>query len=220
MVLLCGDSYSRADMGEYVEEEEDGSTSTLAMRQLGLSVSYKDLANKTEEASSEVIKRSKGSEEEVVEKHDTEETRSTSSVEQRREMRRNSSESFFLLGQNRCGTVKKNILNSPYGFMFAWTCNMQPGAAVFNSLLLSVSCGASACAILLFVPAAHLTQAYLVIPLVVLFAVALLSLLFITAFNPDTTIKTFKVGSRLAMQNIEAAACEILSVILQCGCEK
>merc|ERR1712136_228721 len=40
-----------------------------------------------------------------------------------------------LFSVNMCGTLKKSIINSPYGQFFSWAENKKPGEAVFNLLL-------------------------------------------------------------------------------------
>ena len=176
-------------------------------RQLGLSVSYKDLSNKDSisgggcgEGSGVVQMTNRNTEQNETFDMESE---GQENIQRGYEdsdsgagiMRQDDggTESFGLLGQNNCGTLKKNILNSPFNFLFVWATAYAPGTVVFWSLLLSMMCGSVASAVMLFAPSGSLCQPITIMMLGVLIAVAIASLSLITAFNQDTSITTFKV---------------------------
>lgn len=90
------------------------------------------------------------------------------------------------------GTVKKSVINSPYGFLFTWAQKYEAGNVPLYSLLLAIFCSTVASVMLLFAYSA-ISNWWFILILVVLILTSLCSITLIVFFVQDDSIKTFKV---------------------------
>jgi len=91
-----------------------------------------------------------------------------------------------------CGKIKPIFLRSRFKLMFQWTNKYYPGTIAFYSLLVSIL--SSACAIVMLVFGyENISQAWFLLLFVTFVIISTLSLIFISFFNEDQTIVTYKV---------------------------
>ena len=109
----------------------------------------------------------------------------------------NNTESSTLV-QSSYGTIKKNVLYSPFGFLFQWTTSCAAGNPPFYSLLIAIGNALFAVIMLQFGNAFH-TEWWFIILLVIFISISILSLCFISFFIQDDSIKTFKVRKQIIL---------------------
>ena len=92
-----------------------------------------------------------------------------------------------------CGRIKQELLQSRLKVLFTWTTNCQPGQVPFYSLLISVLFSSLVFAMIIF-GYEYIFEVWFVFILLLFTFLSLLSLLFISCFNQDQSIFTFKVS--------------------------
>ena len=91
-----------------------------------------------------------------------------------------------------CGTIKRIFLQPKLKPLFQWTSTYYPGTVPYYSLLISIFFSSIATVMLLF-GYQKISEAWFLFVLLVFIIISILSLVFISFFNEDQSIVTYKV---------------------------